>query len=336
MSISLNAVALHQLVKNEQDELTVHYGNHHLPIQPAYEALVEELHRAYLGKTKGYGQFQSDSEFKQWLIDSRKGETPFYDFSKTGAARLKEELSKYPFADEGTLIFAEYQSLATDYLLIGLVSSNSGMTVMDNLSLSATAYLDIAKMDLAAVVDLSTFETDPESNRYLSFIKGRVGRKVSDFFLDFLQAEVGFDAKQQNQVLMQAVEDFCADAKLEREEKISLKKQVHDYCNDQKKAGEEISVKELSGELPEFDGEVGSFSHYTQEQGYELEDSFPVDAGCVRKLTKFVGAGGGINLTFDALLLGERVFYDAETDTLTIKGTPPNLRDQLTRQGGAK
>ncbi len=335
MSISLNAVALHQLVKNEQEELVVHFGNHHQPIQPAYEALVEELHRAYAGKTKGYGQFQSDSDFQQWLTDCRKGNAPFYEFSKTSAVRLKDELSKYPFADAGTLVFAEYQSLATDYLLVGLVSSNSGMTVMDNLSLSATAYLDIAKMDLAAVIDLSTFETDSDSNRYLSFIKGRVGRKVSDFFLDFLQAEVGFDAKQQNQVLMQAVEDFCSDAKLDKEEKVSFKKSVHDYCNDQKKCGEEVNVKELSGELPEF-GDVGTFINYTEEQGYELEDSFPADAGCVRKLTKFIGAGGGLNLSFDALLLGERVFYDAETDTLTIKGTPPNLRDQLTRQGGAK
>ncbi|MBF4344262.1 nucleoid-associated protein YejK, partial [Vibrio anguillarum] len=68
-------------------------------------------------------------------------------------------------------------------------------------------------------------------------------------------------------------------------------------------------------------------------QGYELHDSFPVDLGTIRKLTKFVGAGGGLNITFDAILLGERVFYDPETDTLTIKGTPPNLRDQLTRQG---
>jgi nucleoid-associated protein len=51
----------------------------------------------------------------------------------------------------------------------------------------------------------------------------------------------------------------------------------------------------------------------------------------MRKLTKFVGAGGGLNVSFDSLLLGERIFYDPETDTLTIKGTPPNLRDQLTR-----
>lgn len=29
--------------------------------------------------------------------------------------------------------------------------------------------------------------------------------------------------------------------------------------------------------------------------------------------------------------IGERVFYDPETDTLTIKGTPPALRDKLVR-----
>ena len=48
-----------------------------------------------------------------------------------------------------------------------------------------------------------------------------------------------------------------------------------------------------------------------------------------------MGAGGGLSLNFDAMLLGERVFYDPETDTLTIKGTPPNLKDQLTRRLGS-
>jgi nucleoid-associated protein len=128
---------------------------------------------------------------------------------------------------------------------------------------------------------------------------------------------------------MQAVEDYCADAQLDKDETVNYKKQVYDYCNDQLKTGDEVHIKELSGELPSNEG--SSFFDYTQEQGYELEESFPADRSTVRKLTKFVGAGGGLNLSFDSLLLGERVFYDPDTDTLTIKGTPPNLRDQLTR-----
>jgi nucleoid-associated protein len=129
---------------------------------------------------------------------------------------------------------------------------------------------------------------------------------------------------------MQAVDDFCADSKLEKQEVNEYKKQVYDYCNEQIKSGEEVQVSELSGELPPSQDGT-SFMDFTKEQGYELEESFPGDRATVRKLTKYVGAGGGLNISFDSLLLGERIFYDPETDTLTIKGTPPNLKDQLSR-----
>ncbi|EKO3573053.1 nucleoid-associated protein YejK [Vibrio metschnikovii] len=333
MSLHLSNVILHQLCKNDNDELMVNYRTQSLDNDTSTENLVSELHRVFNAKAgKGFGSFKADSDVQRWLQALRKGEQDFYTFSQQSAERLKQELIKYPFADEGILVLAEYQSLATHYLFIGLLPLNQSLKVTEGLDISATDYLDINKMDIAARVDLSSFETDKSSNRYLSYIKGRVGRKVSDFFLDFLQAEVGLDPKQQNQVLMQAVEDFCSDAKLEKEEAISYKKQVYDYCNDQIKSGDEVQVKELSSELP-ASHEGTSFLEFTREHGYQLEESFPGDRATVRKLTKYVGAGSGLNISFDSLLMGERVFYDPETDTLTIKGTPPNLRDQLTRKG---
>ncbi|WP_217554434.1 nucleoid-associated protein YejK [Vibrio metschnikovii] len=332
MSLHLSNVILHQLCKNNNDELMVNYRTQSLDNDTSTENLVSELHRVFNAKAgKGFGSFKADSDVQRWLQALRKGEQDFYTFSQQSAERLKQELIKYPFADEGILVLAEYQSLATHFLFIGLLPLNQSLKVTEGLDISATDYLDINKMDIAARVDLSSFETDKSSNRYLSYIKGRVGRKVSDFFLDFLQAEVGLDPKQQNQVLMQAVEDFCSDAKLEKEEAISYKKQVYDYCNDQIKSGDEVQVKELSSELP-ASHEGTSFLEFTREHGYQLEESFPGDRATVRKLTKYVGAGGGLNISFDSLLMGERVFYDPETDTLTIKGTPPNLRDQLTRK----
>ncbi|NIY82195.1 nucleoid-associated protein YejK [Vibrio hepatarius] len=331
MSLQLSNVILHQLQKNDSDELIVNFRADSLNNDSSTENLVAELHRVFNSKAgKGFGSFKSDSEFQHWLQELRKGERNFYDFSQSSANRLKEELAKYPFADEGILVFAEYQSLATDYLFVAIIPSNHSLKVTEGLDISATEYLDLSKMDIAARIDLTSYETDKDSNRYLAYIKGRVGRKVADFFLDFLQAEVGLDTKQQNQVLMQAVEDFCTDSKLEKDEALSYKKQVADYCSEQIKSGDEVQIKELSGELPAAQDGT-SFLDYTQEQGYELEESFPGDRTAVRKLTKYVGAGGGVNINFDSMLLGERIFYDPETDTLTIKGTPPNLRDQLTR-----
>lgn len=71
------------------------------------------------------------------------------------------------------------------------------------------------------------------------------------------------------------------------------------------------------------------FVQFSSKQVYQLEDSFAADRVTLRQLTKFAGSGGGISLTFDAMLLGEPIFWDAATDTLTIKCTPPNLRGQL-------
>ncbi|PWI35034.1 nucleoid-associated protein YejK [Vibrio albus] len=332
MGLTLSNVILHQLTKNDQDELTVNYRSAALPHNISTENLVAELHRVFNAKAgKGFGSFQSDSDFKNWLQDLRRGEQNFYDFSQNCAERLKTELAKYPFADDGTLVLAEYQSLATDYLFIALLPSNESLKVTEGLDISATDYLDISKMDIAARIDLSVYGSEPESNRYLAYIKGRVGRKVADFFIDFLQAEVGMDTKQQNLVLVQAVEDFCSDSKLDKEETNQYRKQVFDYCNEQLKSNDEVEVSELSAELPSSE-DGSSFLDYTKERGYELEESFPADRTTVRKLAKYVGAGGGLSINFDSMLLGERVFYDPETDTLTIKGTPPNLRDQLTRQ----
>ncbi len=331
MSMTISNLILHKLTKNNQDELTVSLRAETLPNDETSELLVSELHRTFNAKGgKGFGCYKPESEFQHWLQQLRKGELGFYPFSQSCAERLKNELAKYPFAEEGVLVLAEYQSLATDYLFIALLPSNQSLKVDDDLVISGTDYLDINKMDIAARIDLSRYETDPDSNRYLTYIKGRVGRKVADFFLDFLQAEIGLDTKQQNQVLMQAVDDYCTDAQLDKEETVTYRKQVHDYCAQQLKAGDEVAISELSGELGKA-GHENSFQEFTQQQGYELEDSFPVDRTTIRKLAKYVGAGGGLSINFDSMLLGERIFYDPETDTLTIKGTPPNLKDQLLR-----
>ncbi|MDO6499632.1 nucleoid-associated protein YejK [Photobacterium sanguinicancri] len=332
MSLILSNVILHQLAKNDKDEFEVHLRKQTLDHSESTENLVAELHRVYSSKgAKGFAHFSEESEFSYWLKQCRTKELDFLSFSDQSAKRLQAELAKYPFAESGTLVMAEYQSLATDYLFIGLMPTCHSMKVTEQLDISATDYLDVAKMDIVARIDLSAWETDAESKRYLTFIKGRVGRKIADFFLDFLQAEVGLDVKVQNQVLMQAVEDFCADSRLDKEEKQQYRKQVYDYCNEQLQAGDEVTVKELAGELPPSEDGT-DFYQFTSQQGYELEESFPADRTAMRKLTKFVGSGGGMSINFDSMLLGERIFYDAETDTLTIKGTPPNLKDQLQRR----
>ncbi|MDA0152180.1 nucleoid-associated protein YejK [Vibrio sp. Makdt] len=332
MTSIIKNIAAHQLVRNEETgELVLNIRHDLLPSGASTESLIHELHRTFATKqSKGYAVFKEDSSVKSLLSDYQISNLNYYDFAKSSAQQLHSELIKYPFGDSGLLIIAEYQSLATDYLLLCIIPVMQSLKATEGLDICSTDYLDISKMDVAARIDLTAKDTLVKNNRYITFLKGRVGRKVSDFFLDFLQAEVLVDAKIQNKVLTQAISDFCCAQELDQAETVNLKKQVADYCSGQAKGGEDIVMTELSNELPNGN-EGASFIEYTQEQGYELEDQFPTDKTTIQKLRKYIGAGGGLKISFDAQLLDERVFYDPETETLTIKGIPPNLKDMLTR-----
>jgi len=334
MSLQIDQIALHQLIKHDEQNLELVLRDSLLPVNAAVEEMMAELHRVYSAKSKAYGLFNEGSELAEALRHCRQGDEDFLAFSRAATGRLRDELAKYPFAQGGVVLFCQYRYLAVEYLLISVLSSCNSMRVNETLDISTTHYLDINHADVVARIDLTTWETDPASSRYLTFLKGRVGRKVSDFFMDFLSASEGLDTKAQNRGLLQAVDEYCADAELDKNARQEYRQQVYSYCNEQLQAGEEIELEALSKELPTL-GER-DFHQFSNDQGYALEESFPADRGTLRQLTKFSGSGGGVSLNFDALLLGERVFWDAATDTLTIKGTPPNLRDQLQRrqQGG--
>ena len=334
MSLDIDQIALHQLIKRDEQTLELVLRDSLLPTTQAVSELVEELHRVYSAKSKAFGLFNAESELAQTLRECRAGEQDFLAFSRAATGRLRDELAKYPFAEGGIVLFCHYRYLAVEYLLIAVLSSQSSMRVNEQLDISSVHYLDINHADIVARIDLTEWETNPESTRYLTFLRGRVGRKVADFFMDFLGASVGLDTKAQNRGLLQAVDDYCAESDLDKAERQNYRQQVYSYCNEQLQAGEEIAIDDLARELPPL-GEK-NFREFTQEQGYELEECFPADRSTLRQLTKFAGSGGGLTINFDAMLLGERIFWDPVTDTLTIKGTPPNLRDQLQRRTSGK
>ncbi|MGL4860466.1 MAG: nucleoid-associated protein YejK, partial [Enterobacteriaceae bacterium] len=288
----------------------------------------------YSSKSRAFAQFEPESQLAIGLSRYRQGDETFIDFSRASVQLLREEISKYPFAEGGIVVFCHYRYLAVEYLLIALLSSCNSMRVNETLELSSTHYLDIAHADVVARIDLTEWQVNPDSNRYVTFLKGRVGRRVADFFLDFLGASEGLNSKAQNRELLQAVNDYCQQEPMAESERLNCQQHLYSYCNGQLQAGEEIELRGVAQVLPVL-GEQ-DFEQFSSSQGYELEQSFPADRSTLRQLTKFSGSGGGMTINFDVGLLGERIFWDQATDTLTIRGTPPNLRDQLQRRSGAK
>ena len=335
MSITVKQIILHQLVKSNEEaenspQLTAVLREQLLAITPEVEQMMLQLHQGYQNKAKGYGIFQESSVFAQSLNRLLENELDFLPFSHESTHLLINELSKYNFADNGTLVLCQYNFLATDYLFIALLDSRISMLVNEQLEIQRTEYLDITQFDIAARINLTDLQLNANSNRYLTFIKGRVGRKIADFFMDFLGAEEGLNPQVQNQCLLQAVDDYCVQGELNREQTQAVKKQVFEYCKGQLNSGEEIELAELSNELPTLNQQP--FMAFTQEQNYGLEENIPPVRTALKSLTKFSGSGKGVTISFDAELIDQRIIWDETADTLTIKGLPPNLRDQLQRR----
>ena len=330
MSITVNQIVLHQLVKHAENETTTMESvlrDELLTITPEVEQMMLQLHQGYQNKGKAFGVFQENSIFAQDLNRLLENEINFLNFSQQSTKLLAQELGKYNFADSGTLILCQYNFLATDYLFIALLDSRISMLVDENLEIRRTEYLDITQFDIAARINLTDLQVNANSNRYLTFIKGRVGRKISDFFMDFLGAEEGLNPQVQNQCLLQAVSDYCEQGELNKEQTQAVKKQVFEYCKGQLASGDEIALTELSANLPTLNERP--FVTFTEEQDYGLEETIPPVRSALKTLTKLSGSGKGVTLSFDADLLNNRIEWDPLTDTLTIKGIPPNLKDQL-------
>lgn len=230
--------------------------------------------------------------------------------------------------ETGFVIFSHYQFLATDYLMIAIINTKQHVEINRELELSSSDHLDLAKMQLAVRIDLTQLTVTPEQQRYISFIKGRMGRKVSDFFMSFLGCEELVDVKQQNKQLLSSVDEFLASEQLDPQEKHQSRQIVSEYYKEKLEQGEDIHIRELADKLPKED-EQQDFYQFIKDAEQPIEEQFQADRSVLKTLAKFSGQGGGISLSFERSLLGDRVSYDPGSDTLMIRGIPPNLKDQL-------
>ncbi|GHF91845.1 nucleoid-associated protein YejK [Thalassotalea marina] len=336
MSLIISNIALHYVTKNQESgEVQVKFGPETIDITSRIENFVDALHNIYNAKgSKAYGHFLAEPEpvehknFIELMTDYLDESLNFNLFSQQATSLLKLELEKYDIEENGYLVFCHYEYMGGRYLLVTIIPVSEHYSVDGDLNISADKHLDTPKLQLAARIDLFEYQQNAQGNRYISFIKGRAGRKISDFFLDFLSCEEGLDVKEQTQTLVKAVEDYVAVNQLDANEKQEARKELLSYCKEQKESAQEVSIKEL-GSVLSSEGAEKDFYAFCKENDYPMEDSFPHDQAIVNKVTKYSGYGAGISISFERSHLGQDVVYNAANDSLTIYKVPPNLKDQL-------
>lgn len=302
----------------------------------ALEQLLAGLIEAYNSKpNKAWGYFQPESgayPFSGWLQQLVDGEQDFIGFSRQASEQLKTLMEGSNLALGGHVLYIRYRQGMTAFLIIALLHHTEGVTVTDNLEVAQARHLDLSSLNMAARINLTEWKQNAQSTKYISFIRGRSGKRVSDYFRDFIGCIEGANPEEETTTLLQAFSDYVGEADFQPEALRDKTKAMSGYVNSQALQGEQVALEELSGVIDEE--QPRAFYDYIRNKDYGLSPEIPADKRTLSNFMRFYGKANGLSISFEAHLLGEQVEYDEGQDSLVIKHPPKGLVQQLRNKKG--
>lgn len=299
----------------------------------ARDDLMQQLNESYNATTgKAWGFFHHESgahPLSGWLGKYLAGGSEFLGFTVTAVEHLAKLMEESNLAAGGQALFCHYQQGLTEYLVIALMQETEAVTMTEDLHLMMVKRLDLDHIRLAARINISEWQSNPQSKQYISYLKGKQGRRINEYFCDFIGCQEGIDGPGETRTLLKAFSDFVESEDLPEE---SAREKTHtlvSYSMAQAKLGEPITLDELSGLIDE--DRPKNFYDFIKAKDYGLSETLPPDKKTLNKFRRFTGRAEGMSISFEAHLLGDKIEFDEAGGTLMLRHLPTQLTDQLKR-----
>ncbi len=299
----------------------------------ARDDLMQQLNESYNATTgKAWGFFHHESgahPFSGWFAKYLAGGFDFFNFSVIAASHLTKLMEESNLTTGGHALFCHYLQGLTDYLTIALVQETEAIAMTEDLHLKAVKRLDLDRIRLAARINISEWKNNPQSKQYISFLKGKQGRKLNDYFRDFIGCQEGIDGPGETRTLLKAFSDFVESEDLPEESAREKKLNFVEFASITGKLGEPIKLEELSAVIDE--DRPKAFYDFIRNNDYGLSPEIPADKRTLNQFRRFTGRAEGMSISFEAHLLGDKIEFDEAGATLTLRNLPTQLTDQLKR-----
>ena len=328
--------AIHKIDKKPDGSPAVlHLASAEQVESQARDDLMQQFNESYNATAgKGWGFFHAESgafPLSGWLGKYLAGVGDFLKFSTTAVEHLVKLMEESNLTTGGHALFCHYQQGMTDYLVIALVQETEAVTMTEELALMTVKRLDLNHIRLAARINISEWQTNPQSKQYISYLKGKQGRRINEYFRDFIGCQEGIDGPGETRTLLKAFSDFVESEDLGEESAREKTQTLVSYSMSQAKLGEPITLDELSGLIDE--DRPKNFYDFIKAKDYGLSDTLPPDKKTLNKFRRFTGRANGLSISFESHLLGSKIEFDQAGGTLMLRGLPTQLTDQLRRAG---
>lgn len=292
------------------------------------EDLLASFNQHYNSKPgKAMGCFSADSS-----LAARLSQLPdeFPGISQQLAQRWQQLVDEHELFQQTHLLVMHYRHSMSEFLVLAVLPQTSSLQINSALELEQVAHLDLEHMQLAARINLSEWQNQNGSQHYLSWFKPRGGKKLLEAFTSLIGCDEQDDAPAQTSNLLQAFSDYVEEQELPEDNVKEKANTLVKFANEHSKQGQPMALAELSEVLDEDNPQA--FYNHIRNKDYGLSPFVPTDRRTLTQFQRFSGRAEGMSISFEAHLLGSRVEYDPERDTLIIRNPPTQLKDQLQRR----
>ncbi len=318
----------HYLQRDTDSDAKLSLREKELSINEQTERLFESLKKSFKSRlTRQHGSFSSESEsalLKRELSGFINKEQTISELSTSFMERLKKEVDSKGIEINSHFLFFAEESKSQHFFYLFVTNQSESLAIDETLDVTSHYYIDTGATLSGVKIDI----TEWQKNRAYPYLT-QVPPKGNVLLSDTLQELSGFDncidKEEATNTFLEGVEAFT---KHVPEENIKeYRNKVVDYCIEKEQKDEPINIPGLSKELNGIDCE--QFVREMLSHNPKNQEEVIIDRRSLKKYVRFSGREKDLAISFSSFQLNERVFYDEASDTLSIKGLPKVLRNQL-------
>jgi len=304
-----------------QDELTV---------GEQQDALLNKLKSSFLARlSRKHGSFSSEGEsaslLAQELEGFLEGNRSFTQLTMTVMEQFKDGLNESPIELDAHFLFFIEQSGDEHHLFhLFVVNQSESLAINDNLEVAPCFFIDTGPSLFGIKVDLAEWKVR-KNYVPLSLIPPRGNLLFAEIFEKTIGFSDGIDKEEDTLAFLEGIESYAQ--QLPDEKVNDYRAQVVDYCTEREGRDEPVNISGLSKSLDDIDAAM--FVREVTGRNPQRDEDVMIDRRSLRRYVKFSGREKDLAISFSSYQLNNRINYDADNDTLSIKGIPKALRNQL-------
>ncbi|AMB86033.1 hypothetical protein AWM79_12275 [Pseudomonas agarici] len=335
MEVKINFAVVHELIKEQFKDIQDSDIRKVVldKDKPAVNKLIVGATSIYGKKNNAahYGIFakKTVSEFPKYFEAYSKidlTDKSFLEITESAMGELHEAAKKTTASSGGYILFVDYESAQSRFLLIAMLKKRDGLRLNENLEPEELIELDLNSLYHAARINFSKFleysAADDEARQelnYLSFLSQSAGRSAAGYFVTALGCAVGTASAAATKNLINESVKFFRDRPNLYGKRLQFKDEVLRYLERQRDSGQSVKLSEVEAIARQFfpaemegqaDDLANEFTGHLNGEAVGVPVEFPISKVTLDKYTHVVYKAENWQLRFDRNTLGEGV--DAE------------------------